>query len=259
MKLHNFSYALIKPLLLSSVLLISGLSLTGTTAAEEFERKDIENIVREYLLSNPEIMLDVQEALDTKQEELRVAQQAETLATKSELIYNSPNQMIIGDVNAKHTIVEFFDYNCGFCKRALSDMNRIVEESPDVKFVLKEFPVLGEPSAEAHRISLAVIKLYPELYADFHQELLSGPGRKDGNRALDLAVSLGADKQKLEEMSKTADIADAFREVYEIADGLGITGTPSYVIGNEVVFGAVGYDRLSPKLDNLRQCGTTIC
>lgn len=223
------------------------------------DRPAVEKIIRDYLLENPELMLEVQDALEAKQDALRAAQQSRTLSEKREQIYNSANQMVIGNPDAAITVVEFFDYNCGFCKRALDDMNRILAENDDVKFVLKEFPVLGEASLDAHRVSLAVSRLKPEIYPEFHRQLLGAEGSKDGQRAFDLAVSLGADREALsEEIGKPA-ISDAIREVYELADGLGITGTPSYVVGEEVVFGAVGYGRLSPKLANLGECGKTVC
>lgn len=226
---------------------------------QEMDRAGVEKIIREYLLANPELILEVQQALENKQEELKKQQQLVTLKDKNDLIYNSPNHMVIGDPEAKVTVVEFFDYNCGFCKRALSDMLQIVEQNPDVKFIMKEFPVLGEPSLEAHRVSLALIKNYPELYSDYHRDLMNLPGRKNGSKALDLAVSMGADGDKLKAAANDPAIMGAIGEVYEIADGLGITGTPSYVIGDEVVFGAVGFDRLMPKVANLRECGKSVC
>jgi protein-disulfide isomerase len=227
--------------------------------AQALDRPAVEKIIREYLLENPELMLEVQKALEDKQQALQAARQATTLAEKKDVIYNSPHQMIIGDPEAPVTVVEFFDYNCGFCKRALSDMNRIVEENPDVKFVMKEFPVLGEPSLDAHKISLSIIRLYPELYNDFHTQLLTLDGRKDGNSALELAVSLGADAKALQDESNKPEIMDAIAEVYELADGLNITGTPSYIVGEEVIFGAVGYNRIMPKVANLRECGQATC
>lgn len=244
---------------IASVLTFGSLSGANESQAQEVNRAEIEKIIRSYLLENPELMLEVQEALAQKQEQLRIAKQSETLKSMNEQIFHSTNQMTIGDPNAKTTIVEFFDYNCGYCRRALSDMERIVKENPDVKFVMKEFPVLGDASNEAHQVSLAVIKSFPELYDAFHKRLLSTPGAKNGAKAMELAVELGADPAKLQALLGTKEISDAIQEVYAIADGLGITGTPSYVVGDEVVFGAVGYDRLMPKIASLKTCGKTVC
>lgn len=227
--------------------------------AQEINREEIEKIIRSYLLENPEIMIEVQTALETKQAALTAAKQADTLKTMNEQIYHSKNQMIIGDPEAKITIVEFFDYNCGFCKRAMGDMYRIVEENSDVKFVMKEFPVLGENSMQAHRVSLALINKYPEKYDEFHRALLGATGGKNGARALQIAVELGANEAILTTEMNNPQLTEAIQEVYSIADGLGITGTPSYIIGDKIIFGAVGYDRLMPQVNNLRKCGKASC
>ncbi len=223
------------------------------------ERGDVENIVREYLLANPELLLEVQDALETKQRaEQRVAQ-GRALSERADDIFLSTHQFSIGNPDAPVTVVEFFDYNCGFCKRALDDMAKLVDSSGQVRFILKEFPVLGEASLAAHRVSLAFGKLAPEKYNAFHRELLSQRGSKGREQALDLALSMGADETLLLAEMEKPYIAEAIREVYGIADDLGISGTPSYVLGDEVVFGAVGYDTLKSKIDNVRDCGSTEC
>lgn len=245
-------------LLIGASLLIAN---SGPAYAENqsVNRAEIEEIIRSYLLENPEIMLEVQTALEAKQKALTVAKQADTLVNMNDEIYHSKNQMIIGDPDAKITIVEFFDYNCGFCKRAMDDMYRIVDENQDVKFVMKEFPVLGENSLQAHRVSLAVINKYPEKYDAFHRALLGATGSKNGARALEVATSVGADETVLTTEMNNPDLTKAIQEVYSIADGLGITGTPSYIIGDKIVFGAVGYDRLMPQVNNMRKCGKANC
>ncbi|MFZ1813030.1 MAG: DsbA family protein [Rhizobiaceae bacterium] len=243
---------------LAALAAVTATSLPAHAFSDE-ERTEIEAIIKDYLLSNPKLMLEVQTALERAQEEEKRVSQAQTLSDMKEQIYNSDHQVEIGDPKAAITVVEFFDYNCGFCQRALSDMNRFVEQDKSIRFILKEFPVLGEASLEAHKISQAFNRLMPEKSAEFHQLLLSAPGRKDGKVALDLAVSLGADRDAVKAESEKKEIIDGFREVYQLADGLGITGTPSYVIGDEVVFGAVGFDALNVKVANLKSCGKATC
>jgi len=227
--------------------------------AKAMDKSAVENIVRDYLLANPEILIEMQQALEAKQQEARQLSQAKTLEEQHDKIFNSENQMVIGNPDAEISIVEFFDYNCGFCKRALADMDKMVAENPDVKFIMKEFPVLGEGSLQASQVSMAIMHEYPELYAEFHRKLLGGAGQKDGQRALAVAGELGADVEKLKASMAHDKNTDALREVYALADGLGISGTPSYVIGDEVVFGAVGYANILPKVANIRQCGKTVC
>ncbi|MEZ5872253.1 MAG: DsbA family protein [Nitratireductor sp.] len=223
------------------------------------QKTEIEGIIREYLLANPEIMLEVQSALEKKQDEQKKLSQARTLSEMKNELYSSEHQVEIGDPNAPVTVVEFYDYNCGFCQRALGDMNKFVEQDKSVRFILKEFPVLGEASLQAHKISQAFNRLMPEKAAEFHQLLLGSPGRKDGDVALKVAESLGADIAAVKAESEKPEILEGLKEAYRLADGLGITGTPSYVVGDEVVFGAVGFDALNVKVANLKSCGKTIC
>lgn len=256
----SFGALFIATILIGSAFLIANYDVAKAQSVDQnVNRVEIEKIIRSYLLANPEIMIEVQTALEAKQTALTAAKQSKTLIDMNEKIYNSQFQMIIGDPEAKYTVVEFFDYNCGFCKRAMDDMYRIVEENKDVKFVMKEFPVLGENSLQAHRVSLALINKYPEKYDAFHRELLGATGGKNGPIAMKMALRLGAEEAVMATEMNNPDLTKAVQEVYEIADGLGITGTPSYIIGDKVVFGAVGYERLMPQIDNLRKCGKAEC
>ena len=239
----------------ATIMVLSGTNIPSLTAnaQEVSDRQEIELIIREYLLENPELLLEMQGALEARQQQQLAAKQKKTLKEKHDIIYASDHQIEIGDPNAKITVVEFFDYNCGFCFRALDDMNRLVQSDKSVRFVLKEFPVLGEGSVGAHRVSLAVSRLMPEKYGEFHVQLLGLSGPKDSERAIQLAMSMGADETALRSEMEKPFVVEAFRETYELADDLGINGTPSYVIGDEVVFGAVGYDQLEQKVTEQTQ------
>ena len=228
-------------------------------AFDEADRPAIESIIREYLLNNPELMLEVQQALEAKQQAEAKEKATQALTQNADIIFKSPNQGVAGNPNGDVTIVEFFDYNCGFCQRAMDDMNALIGEDKNLKFVLKELPILSESSVEASRISTAVYRLYPDQYADFHNALLGSQGTKDGNRALRVAQEMSLDINAINEEAKKPDVLGAFREANELATSLGINGTPSYVIGDEVVFGALGADVLREKINNVRLCGKTVC
>ncbi len=233
--------------------------VTSGQAFDPADRPEIEKIIREYLLANPQLMLEVQQALEVQQREEAARRAAEALAQNSDTIFNSPHQGIIGNAKGDVTVVEFFDYNCGFCQRAMNDMNALLAGDKNLKFVMKELPILSEGSVEASRISTAIYRLFPEKYAEFHNALLGGPGQKDGNRALRVAQTMKLDVDAINTEAQKNDILGAFREANELANSLGINGTPSYVIGNEVVFGALGQDVLREKIGNVRKCGKTVC
>ncbi len=254
----------------SAAMLILGLNLGNAdpapepviiAAAEETEldRSAIEAIVRNYLLENPEIMLEVQTALESKQQEAQKAAQIAVISNQSADIFNANYDGIAGNPDGKVTVVEFFDYNCGFCKRAMADMDAMIQEDSDLRFVLKEFPILGPDSQKAHVVSMAFRALYPAKYADFHRELLNGPGRANEDKAMRIAAEFGADEAAIRAEMKNPQIQEAIGKTYQLAESLSITGTPSYIVGQEVVFGALGKAVLSEKVANLRECDDTVC
>lgn len=256
MNLFNISNAVRSFVMAAVIALMASIPSTGF-ALEAAQKTEFETLIRSYLLENPEILLEMQDALEKKralQASLKVKQ---VLSEKRDLIFASTNQSEIGNPKADVTVVEFFDYNCVFCKRALGDMQRLLKEDTNLKFVMKELPILSEGSVNAHKISVAVGKLAPKRYEEFHEKLLGANGQKNGKRALQLAEAMGLDIAKILDYSKKNDVLDGFREVNGLATDLGMNGTPSYVIGDEVIFGALGYDVLKAKIDNLRKCGNT--
>jgi protein-disulfide isomerase len=149
-------------------------------------------------------------------------------------------------------MVEFFDYNCGFCKHALPDMVKLLDSNHDIKFVLKEFPVLGEGSVEAAKVAVAARMQDPKKYMQFHQKLLGGRGAADKARALAVAREVGFDVARIERDMASEEVNTTIAEDMKLADALGINGTPSYVVGEDLVVGAVGFDELKKKIDAIK-------
>lgn len=245
--LNKIAIPLVVSLVVAAV--TSGLFLTLYPATSP----NSDNSIREYLLKNPEILAEMQSAFESKQTAELADRQKITLAEKGDVIFSSKLQAEIGAKDAKYEVVEFFDYNCPYCQRAMFDMEKIIEKNPDVKFIIKEWPVLGPDSIDAHNVSIAFNKLMPEKYHEFHTNLMGLKGKKSGPIAFEIALSLGADETALlEEMAKPY-IRETLGENNALASELGITGTPSYVIGNEVVFGAVGVAELSSRIADLKK------
>ena len=227
-----------------------------TTAAE---KQEIEQIVRDYLLAHPEVIEEAITLLRAKREQEALAAQGKAIQENSAAIFDSKNQAVLGNPDGKITLVEFFDYNCGYCKRAVSDMNALLAANPDLRIVMKEFPILSESSVEAARISVAVKDSAPEKYLDFHQQLFDRPGQANGSKALDIVKDLGLDPKTIQEAANSAGVTENLQEVQRLAELLDISGTPSYVIGTELVPGAAGYDALQEKVAAMRQCGAATC
>ncbi|QFY59887.1 DsbA family protein [Rhizobium grahamii] len=246
--------------------IFTALALTASVATaypaaalDDAQKKEFGEFIKQYLIENPEIMLDVQDALQKKQEQARLVKANAAISDNKTEIFDAKYDMALGNPKGDVTIVEFFDYNCGYCRHALSDMQTMLQKDKNVRFVLKELPILGPESVAAHKVSDAFRKLAPEKYSQFHIALLGSDGRADESTAIDVAQSLGvSEKQIRAEMAKsTSD--QSVQETYQLAQSLGITGTPSYVIGNELVQGAVGFDDLETKVKNMRTCGKTSC
>lgn len=227
--------------------------------AATLDRAGVEAIVRDYLVANPELIETMQTALEQKREaEQKKAAQA-VISGAGDAIFKDPSDPVIGNPDGNVTVVEFFDYNCGYCKRALDDMNAMVKADPELRFVLKEFPILGPESQKASIVSAAFRALHADKYAEFHQQLLSAPGRAGEDAAVKIAVALGADEAALREKMKDPAIPAAFAKTYELANNLAITGTPSYVVGDEMIFGALGQEVLTEKVANVRTCQKATC
>lgn len=247
-------------LIASGVAIAASLTLAQPAAAlDDQQKKEFGDFIKEYLVSHPEVMLEVQDALEKKQEEARLQQSNKAIAENKSEIFDAKYDISLGNPKGDVTVVEFFDYNCGYCRHALSDMDTLIKKDKGVRFVLKEFPVLGPESVAASKVSDAFRKLAPEKYGQFHHALLGSDGRATEDSAIEVASSLGVSESAIrQEMAKSPDDASV-KETYKVANDLGLTGTPSYVIGNEAVSGAVGLDALEEKVANVRACGKTSC
>lgn len=224
----------------------------AAVAAQPNERAEIEQIVRDYLVTNPEVMVEVQAALEAKQEMKQKEQQLAAISASKADIFDLTTDGVFGNPNGEITMVEFYDYNCGYCKRAFPDVNALIKDNPDLRVVLKEFPILGPDSQKAHTVSMAMKTLMPEKWNEFHDKLMAAAGKASDDNAIALALSLGADEAALRKEMANPAIAAQVQVTFRLADQLGITGTPSFVIGDEVVFGAVGKDALQDKIIEVR-------
>jgi protein-disulfide isomerase len=223
------------------------------------QKAEIEQIVRDYILANPEIIEEAAQALQQKRDQELAASQTKAIVEKASTIYDSKHQMVLGNPDGAINIVEFFDYNCGYCRRAVADMTALLESNPDLRMVIKEFPILSEGSVEAARISVAVKDIAPDKYLDFHRELFMRPGQAGAAKALQVAADLGLDAEALKIAANGANVTASLQEVHQLATDLGISGTPSYVIGKTIVPGAIGYDGLQAMVSAMRDCGEAVC
>ena len=246
---------------LAIVLAVCGApAISNAQAISDSQRVEIEKIIKNYLVANPEVLEEMTAELTKRQSAAESAKHQAAVQKNAEVIFNSPRGVIVGNRNGDVNFVEFFDYNCGYCKKAMVDMLELMKADPKLRVVLKEFPVLGPSSLEAAQVAIAVRMQDPsgKKYLDFHQKMLNGRGQADKARAMAAAKDSGADMAKLEKDLASPEIRATLEENFKLAEDMGLNGTPSYVIGKQVVVGAVGVEGLSKKISEAR-CGKATC
>ncbi|WP_273718480.1 MULTISPECIES: DsbA family protein [Bartonella] len=215
----------------------------------------IQQIVREYLLTHPEIMIEMQLILQDKLEKQNAYEsqiQTSVIHLLEKEIFHSPHDAVLGNPNGKKVLVDFFDYNCQHCKSSYSDIENLIKDYPDLRVIIKDLPILGPDSIAVHSVAYAFRKQFSEKYPQFHKALLMHKGRVNEAKAIKIAISLGADEKKLRNAIKDPDLQNTFKENIQIASKLHITGTPSYIIGNKILIGAAGQDTLKQAIDNIQ-------
>jgi protein-disulfide isomerase len=224
------------------------------------QRGDIESIVKNYLIAHPEVLEEAMAELTKRQTAAETEKHEMSVAKNADTIFNSPRGVTLGNKDGDVTFVEFFDYNCGYCKKAMADMLELMKTDPKLKVVLKEFPVLGPGSVEAAQVAVAARMQDPagKKYLDFHQKLLGGRGQADKAHAMAAAKDAGFDMARLEKDIASPEVRATIEENFKLAEDMGMNGTPSYVIGKEVVVGAVGLDGLKEKI-GIARCGKATC
>ncbi|MBK8008728.1 MAG: thioredoxin domain-containing protein [Rhizobiales bacterium] len=239
----------------AGIMLFAGASAANAQQSKE----DIEKIVREYLLKNPEIIQEAIMELRKKQEMAETTARTKALQSYKKDIFESPRDVVLGNPKGNVTLVEFFDYNCGYCKRAVNDVAELLKSDPNLKIVLKELPILSEGSVEAARVAVAVRMQDPSKYWAFHRALMSAKGEANGAQALAAAKTAGLDIERIKKDVSNPEVDATLHGVQELAKALAISGTPSYVLGDELIPGALPHDRLAVAIAAVRKCGKVNC
>ena len=226
--------------------------------------EEVTQIVKGYLIQHPEVAGEIiagilkrrpQATAAATPANTKLAAERDAAVTQdSTVLFSSPHQVTLGNPSGDVTLVEFFDYNCGYCKRALGDMTGILKSDPKLRIVLKEFPILGPGSVEASRVAIAVRMQDPtgQKYLAFHQAMLSGRGPANKDTALAAARDAGLDIAQIEKDMDSAEVKETLDESARLARELTLNGTPSYVVGKDVMIGAVGMATLYEKIKAAR-------
>jgi protein-disulfide isomerase len=220
------------------------------------QQKEIGRLVREYLLANPEVLVEASAELEKRRKIEQEAARSQVLSEQKGQIFRSPHDFVLGDENAKITVVEFFDYNCGWCKRALTEINKFTEKDPNVRIVMKEFPIFGDNSQFAAKAALASKK--QGKYWEFHQALMKERQVTRAN-TLDIAKSVGIDVEALNREMENPLYDQVLAENTQIAQALGMQGTPGFIIDSKVNYGYLPANELHEMVADIRKEGCKIC
>jgi len=249
----------IRTAVVASVLAIA-LLLSGGLLAQEFDetqRQEMGEIIRDYLLENPELLREVIQALEAKEQEAGAAAMTDTIRERGEALYRGEHDLVAGNPDGSVTMVEFFDYNCGYCKRAMSDVLALIESDDDLRVVFKEWPILGEGSRFAARAALASRK--QGKYWEFHQALMATRS-VDETTTLEVAERIGLDVDQLKADMEAPEVAAVIEGNMQLASAFGIQGTPAFFVDDQMIPGAVGHEALAQVIGEVREAGgCSIC
>jgi protein-disulfide isomerase len=237
-------------------------SAAATDVAKVFtpeQKAAIGAIVKDYLLENPEVLLDVQTKLEAKLEKMQEERMKTAIKSYADQLYRRADAAMAGDPNGDVTVVEFFDYNCGFCRRGFSNVAKLIEDDKKVRFVFKELPILSKGSEEASHVALAAKK--QGKYWELHRALLQHHGSVDGETALRIAGKLGLDVEKLKADKDSPEVKAEIENVRDLAQKMGINGTPHFLVGDRTIAGAPEdlYEQLKGHVKDLRSNGCEVC
>lgn len=227
-------------------------------SGNELDPATLNPMIESYLLENPSILQRVSDALRAEVRAVEMAQAKAALAAMRTQIYEDPDNVILGNPEGDVTLVEMFDYNCAYCRSAMPDMATLLAEDPNLKVILKEFPILSEDSDDAARIGVLVRRAQAD-YWTFHEILFTARGKVTLDAALKAAQELGLNPTSLRLEMRTPSVSGVIERNHQLAQALNVSGTPTYIIGDEIIPGAIGLEQLRTRIANMRACGKTDC
>jgi protein-disulfide isomerase len=235
---------------------------SSSPAASAFtpeQRKELGALIKEILVNNPEILLEAQNALEAKMDKIQSERMAVAIKEHAGELFRPTGSPIVGNANGDVPVIEFFDYNCGYCKKAFLDIAKLVDKDKKVRVIMKEFPILSKGSEEAAKVALAA-KMQGK-YWEFHRALLQSQGQANEATSLKVAEKLGLDMARLKKDMASAEVQKEIDATRELATKMGIQGTPHFIVGDRIVPGAPENlaELLGKHVEEVRKDGCKVC
>lgn len=214
---------------------------------------DVEMIISKWVETNPKVIIDAVINMQKKEAADKMKNAQANIGNKKQELYEDKNSPTIAPAGYDVTIVEFFDYSCGYCKKAQATVEALLKEDKKVRFVFKEYPILGQGSVDLSTIALAVNIMDKNSYHKFHAALMKSNAR-DKASAMKIARKVGINISKLKRTleSEKAKIAQIIKANHELGASVGVTGTPAFIIGDKLSPGAADIAALKAQIKALR-------
>lgn len=244
---------------LTSAIAVLGLTLatsfnTAPLSAKTFddqEKAAIKQLVKEYLLEKPEIIREALQELENRAAQEEKQRQKKLVSENRELLVNEKYSYVTGNPKADITVVEFFDYNCPYCRQSLKDIVKLLDDDKNVRVVLKEYPILGEASQQASLAAIAARK--QNKYMEYHKALLSAKGRINKATIIAVAEKVGLDTKRLEKDMASKEVKEELQKNIEVGVKLGINGTPTFIFNDQVIPQVLPYDAMKELIAKIRK------
>jgi protein-disulfide isomerase len=245
-------------LLLATALAVSTVSLPVTAASfDSAQKAEMEKIIRSYLLDNPELLREMADKLEMKDKRTEDERINKALVTHKDEIFKTAADPKVGSSKPDVTIVEFMDYNCGWCKKSVGEVTGLVKSDKNIKVVFKDFPIFGEHSEYAAKAALAAEK--QGKYWQLHQALYAHDGQVTTEVVNQVAGELGLDIKKLQADIGSKEIGERIAANMQLAKDLGISGTPAFIIDDQFHGGYLPLDGMNAAIAEVRAKGCKMC
>jgi len=225
------------------------------------QKSALGDIIKDYLMAHPDVVQDALLELDKRQKDAENVAVKTALKSETKAIYDADAGTVVGNPKGDVTLVEFFDYNCPYCRKAMTTLDALMKADPKLRVVLRDLPIVHPPeSVEVAKIAMAAKnQLPPEKFWDFHKRLFSASRIVAKAQALQVAKEAGLDMARLDKDAESDAVKAALVDSDRLSQVLNLRGTPAFVLGDEVVFGAQEDDDMKAQIAAMRQCGRTVC
>ncbi|MCY4335869.1 MAG: DsbA family protein [Litoreibacter sp.] len=229
---------------------VSLLALSCAASAQQMDEESLRALILQTIRDNPEVIMEAIETLQAQEAEAQAAAAAAALTAQMGALQNDPNAPVLGNPDGDITVVEFFDYNCGYCRRVFPNVKALMEEDTNIRVVMREWPILGEESVFAARASLASRK--QGKYEEFHNALMGANGRASQAVVLSIADDLGMDIDQLRADMESPEVDAHINTSRQLTQALGVNGTPAFVFEDQLVPGAIELEQMKQLVEELR-------